>query len=251
MLRALGLAVSDLADSRVLGIMLQALAITALIFVLLAGGLFWLLSGVDPCGVFGADSCPLDVGSSGVGAVALTLLAAWFLFPAVALAVITTFVDRFVRVVEERHYPDAASEARPLGFGRGAAMGLKSAGRLILFNLVALPFYLLLLVTGIGPFILFVIVNGIAFGRDVAELAAARHGDRAARQSWLRSTRGQQHLIGVVVSMLFLVPIANLFAPVIGAAAGIHLFNRSFWTTNAGCGVPVPPGARTAVSRER
>ena len=251
MIRALGLAVSDLADGRVLGIMLQALAIAALIFVLLAGGVFWLLSGVDPCGLFVADSCPLEVGSSGIGAIALTLLAAWLLFPAVALAVITTFVDRFVRVVEERHYPDAAREASPLGVGRGAAMGLKSAGRLILFNLIALPFYLLLLVTGIGPFILFVIVNGIAFGRDVAELAAARHGDRVSRRAWLRSTRGQQHLIGVVVSTLFLGPIVNLFAPVIGAAAGIHLFNRSFWTTNPLPKAPVPPAPRTAVSDER
>jgi hypothetical protein len=30
------------------------------------------------------------------------------------------------------------------------------------------------------------------------------------------------------VSVLFLVPFANLLAPVIGTAAAIHLFNRSF-----------------------
>ena len=107
-------------------------------------------------------------------------------------------------------------------------MGLRSAARLILFNLVALPFYLLLLVTGIGPFILFVIVNGLAFGRDIGELAAARHGDRRSRRAWLKSTRGEQHLIGTLASVLFLVPFANLAAPVIGTAAGIHLFNHSF-----------------------
>ena len=44
-----------------------------------------------------------------------------------------------------------------------------------------------------------------------------------------KSSRGEQHLIGILVSMLFLVPIVNLVAPVIGTAAGIHLFNRSFW----------------------
>jgi uncharacterized protein involved in cysteine biosynthesis len=181
--------------------------------------------------VVGVESCPTNAGESIVGAVALTLVAAWLLFPAVAITVMTSFSDRIAGVVEGLHYPDAAELARPIGVGQGLLIGLKSAARLIAFNLLAMPFYLVLLVTGVGPLILFVIVNGIAFGRDVAELAAARHGDRVSRRAWLRQTRGQQHLIGLVASGLFLVPFANLLAPVIGTAAAIHLFNNSFWPT--------------------
>ena len=106
-------------------------------------------------------------------------------------------------------------------------MGLRSAFRLLLFNLLATPFYVLLLVTGVGPFVLFVIVNGLAFGRDLGELAAARHGDRIARRAWLNSTRGEQNLMGTMVSVMFLVPFINLIAPVVGTAMAIHLFNRS------------------------
>jgi uncharacterized protein involved in cysteine biosynthesis len=222
MLRAIGLALSDLADRRILGIMLQALGVALLIFAALAGLLFWLLAGADPCSLVGIDSCPLDAGSSALSAIGMTLLGAWFLFPAVAIAVIATFTDRIAAAVEERHYPEAAREARPIGIASGALLGLRSAGRLILFNLVAVPFYLLLLITGIGPFILFVIVNGLAFGRDVAELASARHGDRHSRRAWFKSTRGEQGLIGTAVSALFLVPFANLVAPIIGTAAGIR-----------------------------
>ena len=230
MFRALGLAIADLGNRRVLAIMLQALLISVFIFIALAGLAFWLLSAADPCAAVGLDSCPLGTDSGGIGAILLTLLAAWFLFPAVALAVIMTFADRIGRVIEEAHYPEAARAAQPIGLAGGFAMGLRSAGRLILFNLIAAPFYVLLLVTGVGPFILFVIVNGFAFGRDIGELAAARHGDRASRNDWLRSRRGEQHLLGVLVSVLFLVPFVNLVAPVLGVAAGIHLFNRSFWT---------------------
>lgn len=229
MFRALVLALTDFTDRRVLTIMLQALAIAVLIFAAFAALLVWLLPGADPCSFAGMGSCELGTGGGALGAILLTLIAAWLLFPAVAIGVIATFTDRIARAVEERHYPEAAAEARNIGVARGAAMGLRSAGRLILFNLLALPFYLLLLVTGIGPFILFVIVNGLAFGRDVGELAAARHGDRRSRRAWLKSTRGEQHLIGTLVSGLFLVPLANILAPVIGTAAGIHLFNRSFW----------------------
>ena len=228
MLSALGLAVADLADARILRIMLQSLVVALLIFVGLGALAFWLLSGSDPCAPLGLGTCALDAGNSALGAILLTLVAGWLLFPAVAIAVLTTFTDRIARAVEERHYPESAAEARPIGIGRGLAMGLRSAGRLLLFNLIALPFYVLLLVTGIGPFILFVIVNGLAFGRDIAELAAARHGDRQSRRAWLRSVRVQSSVLGTVASTLFLIPIANFFAPIIGVAAAIHLFNRSF-----------------------
>lgn len=231
MVRAIGLAVADLGSRQVLAVLLQSTAISVLIFVLLDGVLFYFLVGANPCMLLDLGSCRLGYGSGAVGAIALTLLGAWFLFPAVAITVITTFTDRIARVVEERHYPEAAKSARRVGVGRGLLMGLKSASRLLLFNLIALPFYLLLLITGVGPFILFVIVNGFALGRDIAELAASRHGDRHSRRLWLKQTRGQQHLIGLVMSVLLLVPFANLLAPVIGTAAGIHLFNNSFRTT--------------------
>lgn len=232
MIRALGLALADLCNRRVLAIMLQAVAISIAIFALVGAALVWLLSGADPCAVLGLGSCPFGTGTGAIGAIAITLLAMWFLFPAVAITVMTSFADRIAGIVEELHYPEAANEARRIGLWRGLLLGAKSAGRLLLVNLVALPFYLLLLATGIGPLVLFVIVNGIAFGRDVSELAAARHGDRLSRRAWLKETRGQQHFIGVVVSILFLIPFANLVAPVIGAAAGIHLFNQSFWRSD-------------------
>lgn len=226
MLRFFFLSISDLSDRRVLAILMQALAITAVIFGALGALLIWLSAGADPCGWVGAGSCPLDGSAGGIGAVFLTLLAAWFLFPGVAIGVITGFTDRIARAVEQRHYPIAATEARPIGVARGAAMGLRSALRVLLFNILAIPFYLLLLFTGIGPFVLFVIVNGLAFGRDLAEIAAARHGDRASRRAWLKSTRGEQGLIGTLVSVMFLLPFINLVAPVVGTAMAIHLFHR-------------------------
>lgn len=246
MIRAIALAFTDLGQGRMLGIMLRAIAISIVVFVFMAGILIWLLTGADPCGLGGLGSCPVGIGGGAIGAIALTLLAAWLLFPAVALTVIATFTDQIAAAVERQHYPRAAASARQIGVGRGMLLGLKSAGRLILFNLVALPFYVLLLVTGVGPFVLFVIVNGFAFGRDVAEIAAARHGDRWSRRTWLKSTRGQQHAIGILISALLLVPFVNLLAPVLGTAGGIHLFNGSFWRTPSG---DKGPGIRRSTDR--
>ena len=227
MIRALILALGDLSDRPILAILFQALGITAIIFLLLGALLIRLLAGADPCAWVGADSCPLGGGAGGVSAVAITVVGAWLLFPAVAIGVVTCFADRIAAAVELRHYPDAAATARPVGIARGISMGLRSAFRLLLFNLLAAPFYVLLLVTGVGPFVLFVIVNGVAFGRDLGELAAARHGDRHSRRAWLKRTRGEQNLMGTMVSVMFLVPFVNLIAPVVGTAMAVHLFDRS------------------------
>ena len=227
MIRAFILALSDLSDRRILVILFQALAITAIIFLVLGALLLWLLAGADPCSWVSDGFCPLGGVAGGAGAVAITLVGAWLLFPGLAIGVITGFADRIAATVELRHYPDAAATARPVGFAKGIGLGLRSASRLLLFNLLATPFYLLLLVTGVGPFVLFVIVNGLAFGRDLGELAAARHGDRNSRRAWRNSTRGEQNLMGTMVSVMFLIPFVNLIAPVVGTAMAIHLFNRS------------------------
>jgi CysZ protein len=230
-IRAFILALSDLSDRRILAILFQALGITAMIFLLLGALLMWLLAGMDLCAWVGAESCPLGGVAGGASAVAMAVVGAWLLFPGAAIGVVSCFADRIAASVELRHYPDAAATARPVGIARGISMGLRSASRLLLFNLLAVPFYVLLLVTGVGPFVLFVIVNGVAFGRDLGELAAARHGDRQSRRAWLKGTRGEQNLMGTMVSVMFLVPFVNLVAPVVGTAMAIHLFDRSMETS--------------------
>jgi CysZ protein len=224
-IRAMTLALGDLGDRSILAILLQALAITAALFVALGAVAGYFLSGSDPCALVGS-SCVLDSGSGGVGGVLLALIAGWLLFPGVAIGVISGFADRIAARVEARHYPPAAADARRIGIGRSAWMGVKSSGRILLYNLTALPFYIVLLVTGAGPFILFVIVNGMAFGRDLGELASARHGTRAQGQAWQHAHRGEMRLLGIVVSGLFLIPFANLIAPIVGVAAAVHLFRR-------------------------
>ncbi|GAC1573859.1 MAG: hypothetical protein NVS3B5_03760 [Sphingomicrobium sp.] len=226
MFRIFALACGDLANRRIIAIMCQALLVTAALFVVLGVIATWMLVGSDPCDLAGAGSCKIGGGTGGIGAFVLTVAAAWFLFPGVAVGVLMGFSDRIAAAVEQRHYAAAAARARPIGIGRGAVMGLKSAGRILLFNLIAMPFYGMLLITGIGPFILFVIVNGLALGRDFAELAAVRHADHLSRRVWLKSTRGEQGLSGTLVSILFLIPFANLLAPILGASMAIHLYNR-------------------------
>jgi uncharacterized protein involved in cysteine biosynthesis len=220
-------AVGQLGDPAIVRILVRSLLVTLLIFAALGALAAWALAGVDPCGWWGEDSCALGLSASGLGALLATALMLWLLFPAIAIGVVSAYMDEVVGAVERRHYRQAAETARPLGWGRVAWLGVRSSLRVLLYNLVALPLYILLLVTGVGTVIAFVVVNGIAFGRDLGEMVAARHLDRAGLRAWLRASRGTRAVLGMIVTALFLVPVVNLVVPVVAAAMATHLFHET------------------------
>jgi len=227
MLRAFVLSVEQLVDPRILAVLLKSLLVTLGVFIVMAIGLNRLIADVDVCALTGEiwDGCTLPGWAQWLATIGGTLFLFWLLFPAVAIGVVAGFADQIVAAVEARHYPEAAATARPLGLGGTLALGLGSSLRLLLFNLLALPFYILLLVTGIGPLILFLAVNALVLGRDLAMMVATRHLDGAARRQWLAQTRGQRLVIGGITAALFLIPIVNLVAPVLGASMATHLFH--------------------------
>ena len=225
MLSAFSLSLAQLGDRRILGVLAKSILLTLAIFAAAAALAGWLLTGTNPCGIGPLDwDCTIEGGSGMALALILGLASLWFLFPAVAIGVLGIFGDDVVEAVEERHYPAAAASAKPPTTAEGMALGLRSAGRILLWNLSAVPFYILLLVTGIGPFLLFFAINAVALGRDLGEMVAVRRHRGPELQSWLAATRGRRALLGLVVTFLFMVPFANLLAPVIGAAMATHLF---------------------------
>jgi CysZ protein len=225
MIAALLLSIRQLGDRAILRVLGLSLGLTLLLFAGAGYGFHRWMAGDDRCvAVAAVELCTRDLG--GAATVVLVAVGLWLLFPAIAIGVIGAFSDTVVAAVERRHYPDAAATARAPGWARGAAIGARSALRLLGYNLLAAPFYLLLLVTGIGPLILVVAVNGFALGRDLWEMVAVRHLPPAARKAELAATRGRRLPLGLVAAVLFVVPVANLLAPVIGAAMATHLFHR-------------------------
>ncbi|HEX9955539.1 MAG TPA: EI24 domain-containing protein [Allosphingosinicella sp.] len=225
MLAAFALAFGDLAHPAMRRVLVKSLAVTILIFAALAVLLGWLLTGTNPCGLGPLSyECRIEPGSGALLSLLLGLVGLWFLFPAVAIGVIGLFADEIVEAVEARHYPHAAGQDVPLR--RSLRLSLGSFARLILWNLAAAPFYLILMITAVGPLILFSLVNALVLGRDLGEMVAARHYEGAAMKEWLAATRLRRATLGLGAAWLFLIPFANLLAPLLGAAAATHMFHR-------------------------
>lgn len=229
MLSAFALALGQLADPRVLRILVKSIAATLLVFATLAAAGWWLadwalaragLSDALVGGALGGDAAGLRGLLAAVGVFAAGLL----LWRIVAMAVMQLFADEVVLAVEARHYPRAAARARRLGWHEELAASLAGAGRALVFNLLALPIALILLVTGVGPPLVFWLVNSVLLGRELMDMVWLRH--RPTHQAPAPLRKGERFVLGGVVTALLAVPFVNFLAPFLGAATAAHLIHR-------------------------
>lgn len=198
------------------GAALRLLAKTLILTLLLFG-----LLSVALWGVFHMLRLHFGWGGGGLAEAAATALlvvgAGWLLFRAVAMAVMGLFADDIIEAVERDRYPQAALDARPVGWGRSLRFALASITRTIGWNLLALPAYILLLATGVGTIGLFLALNAYLLGRDMADMVEPRHPDLPP------IPRRNRWLLGLVSALLFLVPLVNLLAPILSAAMAVHM----------------------------
>lgn len=224
MISAIALAIGQLSDPRVLRVLAKSLAATLLAFAILGTAGWWAADwALEWAGVNDANLAA-SAGLRGLLSLVGVLLGGWLLWRIVALAVLQFFADEVVIAVETRHYPQAAAHARHLGWHEELANGLKGAGRALLFNLLALPFALILLVTGFGAPLVFFFVNAVLLGRELQDMVWLRH--RPATDSPPPLSGLQRLALGGLVTALLMVPFVNFLAPIIGAASAAHLVHR-------------------------
>ena len=230
MFAAFSKALAQCSDPAFRGVMLRALAISTAAFLLvwgLAGLLVWwsgglLLDWLTAKGVTGIWQDVLEwvVGGAGVAGV---LFASFFLFPAVTALVLSFLLDPVAAAVEQRHYPGRPPARRP-PIGEAIRAGLAFAAVTVALNLLALPFYILLLFVPPFNLLLFYGLNGYLIGREYFEIVAFRRMDDVAAKKLRRRYRGRTFMAGAAIALLLTIPLINLFAPVVGTAFMVHTF---------------------------
>ena len=157
-------------------------------------------------------------------AVLLTIVGSWLLFRIIALVVLQFFADEIVAAVEAKHYPSHAASVRKVPVREELGHALRSALRALGINLLALPFALMLLITGIGTAVLFWAVNAWLLGRELQDMVWLRHRLDPSHNPPLSGA--QRFALGGAVAAIMFVPFLNLLAPVIGAASATHMVHR-------------------------
>lgn len=217
---ALALSLRQLGDPAIVRVLLKTALITLGIFLIaaVAGG-YALDAAFANAGLFAGFEYTFLL------SLVITILAGWFLFRVVALFVLQFFADEVVGAVEARHYPHTRHSLRTIPFDEEVGHALRSFGRTVLVNLLALPVAGLLVLSGIGPFLVFFAVNAFLIGRELRDMVWLRH--RAAADEIAPMGGLNRFLLGAVVVALLAIPFVNLLAPIIGAACATHLVHRA------------------------
>jgi CysZ protein len=150
-----------------------------------------------------------------------TLVVAWFLFPAIVVAVSSFFLERVVDATEDRYHP-GLPPPRPIPIGEAVPAALRLLGLSLLLNLLALPLYFVPLLN----LPVWLALNGYLVGREYAELVGLRRLDPARVGVVRRNYRLMFWTSGILITFLLAVPLVNLVAPVFGAAFMALRFQR-------------------------
>lgn len=146
----------------------------------------------------------------------------WLLFPAVVTLVMGFFLTRIASEVEALDYP-GAPPPREQPVWEGMVVTLRMMGVAIALNLAVLPVYIL--APG-ANFFVFLGLNGYLLGREYFEVVALRRLDAVRAATMRRRFGGRIFTGGVVIAGLFLLPLANLVAPVVATAFMVHMYER-------------------------
>jgi uncharacterized protein involved in cysteine biosynthesis len=208
-------ALAQFDDPAFLGVMWRSVACAVLALAGLAGLLVWGGSALAPDGGW--------LGWIGglVGGVGAALLAFYFFLP-LATVIAALFVGRVAQAVERRFYP-ALPPPCPAPLAEqtwdGLALGLRVLGCQVLT--------LLLLLTPLAPVAapLGWLVAAWAVGRGLFVAVAMQRAGRADAVRCYHHARGAVLAQGAWITAGSLVPVLNLFVPVLGIAAMVHVLH--------------------------
>lgn len=161
----------------------------------------------------------LEVIISVLGFASIALLT-WFLFPVIMSAIISIFLENIAESVETHFYPPRHSLEK-LAIKVSINANLKFLVLILAMNIAILPTIF------IFPFyiLLYYAINGFAFGFEIFNMVASRKIAAHELKLLRKLKRNSIFLVGLIIALMQTIPIINIFAPMIGVIAMVHLFN--------------------------
>lgn len=152
------------------------------------------------------------------------LFVTFLFFAPISTIFISIFLDDVVDCVEDRFYSDNKAGKR-LGVAHLAFLALRIMFFIILLNILVLPLYVLLFWIPFVPIIIFYLLNGYLLGWGYYEMVAVRHLGIKGAGVHKKSIRGVILSAGLIMTLLFMIPVVQLATPILGVAIICHLFH--------------------------
>ncbi|MGD9972338.1 MAG: EI24 domain-containing protein [Desulfatirhabdiaceae bacterium] len=150
----------------------------------------------------------------------LTGVGGWFMLPALTVLISSLFLETVIQRVERFDYPDTVRDEN-LKFWPEIWHDLKFTGLAVGLNILVLPLYLF----GIG-FAVSILLNSYLLGREFFESAAGYHLGKNRARTLGGQNRKAMYGGGLVITVMAIVPLLNLFVPIIAIIWMVHVYHQ-------------------------
>ena len=89
--------------------------------------------------------------------------------------------------------------------------------------------------------VVFYLLNGYLLGREYFEMVAIRRCDAAAMRATRRAHSGPLMGAGLITTLLLSLPLVNLIAPIVAAAAMVHFYAPMAREVGVAGAITAPP----------
>lgn len=144
----------------------------------------------------------------------------WFILPAFMVIFAGVFQETTIYRVEQVFYPDDIRTVAPR-FWPDLWHDIKFTAKALSLNIIILPLYLF----GIGFFIS-ILLNSYLLGHEFFESAAGYHLGKSSAKELSKKNKPIIYGSGFVIAMMTLIPILNLFMPIVAIVWMVHVYHN-------------------------
>lgn len=149
----------------------------------------------------------------------LSGIVGWFILPAFMVVFAGMFQEKTIYRVEKVFYPETIRNEPP-AFWPDLWHDIKFTLKALSLNIIILPLYLF----GIG-FVVSIALNSYLLGQEFFESAAGYHMGKAPARALRKENKAVVYLSGFIIAMMTLVPVLNLFMPIVAIVWMVHLYH--------------------------
>jgi uncharacterized protein involved in cysteine biosynthesis len=139
------------------------------------------------------------------------------LFPVVFTAVAGIFLEDLADRIERRHYPELPVP-RKVPVAEQLHASVRGLLRGLFWNALALPLYFIPVLNVLA----YSAVNSRLLSREYFQVITLRHFPAGVTRDCFRRHRPQLWREGLVLMLLFLIPLVQLVAPLLATALAVH-----------------------------
>jgi len=150
----------------------------------------------------------------------LSVIIIWFLLPSIIPLISGFFEEIIIKKVEQRYYPDDVNETQRATLWPDLLHDIKFTLISLGLNILIIPWYFF----GIG-FLMSIILNSYLLGREFFDSAAGYHLGKKEAGKLRKKHSFTVYLGGLSLTLITLIPVFNLFIPIIAVVWMVHSFH--------------------------